>query len=389
MRQLFLRLVVVAMLALVLIQVLGMAVMGVRQTRDVAQARQDLVTVKLGWAAQTLASDPDMDLHVLERSLGLRLREVHTDHAIGPNEQTLELESGTLLVAQPMEGPPPPPIGWIILQIVLAASAFGGVLFVLSRPALRDLQTLETVAGRIASGDLSARTGLTDGPVANVGSGFDIMAERIEEILRGQTELLHAVSHELRTPMARMRFLMELLPASDSLTAMDEELQAMDSLLEELLEVLRLDGAPTEPAAPEVTSDVIRDVCERLGTLADVDITVELGGALQISERDLTRVVSNLVTNATRHAANRVLVRLMPGKLVVEDDGPGVSIDDRTRIFEPFHTGDPSRNGQLGGVGLGLTLVRRSVERWGGTVEVDSAETGGARFVVRIPDSST
>ena len=94
-------------------------------------------------------------------------------------------------------------------------------------------------------------------------------------------------------------------------------------------------------------------------------------------------MVENLVTNAQRHAVGAVVVTVEDGRLAVTDDGPGVPEADRQRIFEPFVSGDPSRSRELGGVGLGLSLAKAAVERWGGRLEVEEAQGGGARFTAR------
>jgi len=71
--------------------------------------------------------------------------------------------------------------------------------------------------------------------------------------------------------------------------------------------------------------------------------------------------------------------------LIVDDDGPGISVADRERVFERFTRLDEGRSRDAGGVGLGLAMVRAIVERHGGSVSVDDSPFGGARFVVRLP----
>jgi signal transduction histidine kinase len=107
------------------------------------------------------------------------------------------------------------------------------------------------------------------------------------------------------------------------------------------------------------------------------------------SAAQLGRAVRNLVDNAARHAQHGVSIGLARDDgqvvLVVDDDGPGVPAAERDRIFERFTRLDESRARDAGGVGLGLSMVRAIVERHAGTVTVDDAPGGGARFVVRLP----
>ena len=120
-----------------------------------------------------------------------------------------------------------------------------------------------------------------------------------------------------------------------------------------------------------------------------IDTSHVSAGRVRGSAAQLGRAVRNLVDNAARHAQGRVVVTLRRDDgdvvLVVDDDGPGVPAADRDRIFERFTRLDESRARDAGGVGLGLSMVRAIVERHAGTVTVDDAPGGGARFVVRLP----
>jgi len=305
-----------------------------------------------------------------------------------PPGPSVTLSDGQVLVGGPM-GRRPPPLGLLGAQTVLGGLALMGLLGWVSRPLRQGLHVLEEASARLGDGDLSARTRLVGGPVGEVGVRFDAMAARLQALVDGQRELLAAVSHELRTPMTRLRFQLEAadgLPP-ESLEAIDTELEAMDGLLRELLDVARLASDPHEPAAPEESVAVVEEVVARHRDLAaarGVSLRVQGRGGLSMSRPDQVRVVDNLVTNAVRHAAAVVRITLSDGRLLVDDDGPGVPPAERSRIFEPFHTGDPSRSRQTGGVGLGLALVQRAVSRWGGEVSVQDGPLGGARFEVRL-----
>ena len=107
----------------------------------------------------------------------------------------------------------------------------------------------------------------------------------------------------------------------------------------------------------------------------------------------LARLVRNLLDNAARHAASVVIVTLSEdgGQAVlrVDDDGPGIALDDRERIFERFTRGDEGRARHQGGAGLGLSLVKAIALAHGGTVTAAEAPAGGARFEVRLPLAAT
>lgn len=306
-----------------------------------------------------------------------------------PRAPHVVLRDGDVLVADPARVLPPP-LSVLALQAALGALTLGALLGWVSRPLRAGLDALERTSNQLAEGDLAARTGLVDGPVGEVAARFDHMAERLEALVEGQRDLLAAVSHELRTPMTRLRFRLE--SASDVLDprereAVDAELDAMDRLLGELLDLARLEQAPREHPEPDATRELIDDLVRRAEPVASargLAVTARCEGGLPMSRPDQARVVGNLLTNALRHARSAVTVTVQGARLVVDDDGPGVPQADRARVFEPFHTGDPSRSRETGGVGLGLTLVSRAVARWGGTVHVETRPGGGARFVVEF-----
>jgi len=109
-----------------------------------------------------------------------------------------------------------------------------------------------------------------------------------------------------------------------------------------------------------------------------------------LGRRDaLARVVRNLIDNASRHAESRVSVSLGDEdgtvELVIADDGPGIAPEDRERVFERFTRLDEGRARDAGGMGLGLAVVRSTVERHRGTVQIDENPPHGARFVIRLP----
>ncbi|MCH1994655.1 ATP-binding protein, partial [Achromobacter xylosoxidans] len=109
--------------------------------------------------------------------------------------------------------------------------------------------------------------------------------------------------------------------------------------------------------------------------------------------RNMTRALSNLVQNAVRYARERVEVALLPTcdggfELIVDDDGPGIPPTDRERVFEPFIRLDESRDRGTGGAGLGLAIVQRVAASHGGSIRVCDSPLGGARFVLRWPDTA-
>lgn len=280
-------------------------------------------------------------------------------------------------------------LGVLTVAVSLVGWGLGGTM-------VREMEALGQAARRFGDGDLTARSGLTaHDEVGRVGQQFDRMADRIAELLQGHDHLLQAVSHELRTPAARIRFGLELLEGAGTaderhrlIASIDDDVTELDELIEELLSFVRLQrgltpGARRAFSVAQPTRDMVADLADLHGEVA-FDVAVDDDVVLSAVPHKYTRVVRNLVGNAARHARSTVQVHVEANDawvvLTVDDDGPGVPVAQRARVFQPF-VHDP----QKGGTGLGLALVERIVRAHGGDVAVGDGPLGGARFVTTWP----
>jgi signal transduction histidine kinase len=169
---------------------------------------------------------------------------------------------------------------------------------------------------------------------------------------------------------------------------LDED-QRLEGAVGELLELARVE----EEAPPPVEVDVDDLVLEETTRVRPVPIDTSRvsGGRVLGDPRQLSRLVRNLIDNASSHARSRAAVAVSTGDasvwLVVDDDGPGIPHEDRDRVFDRFTRLDEGRGRTGGGAGLGLAMVRAIAEGHGGSVHIDDAPLGGARFVVRLPSA--
>jgi two-component system, OmpR family, sensor histidine kinase RstB len=293
-----------------------------------------------------------------------------------------------------------------LLMVLAALAIVIGVGVLLSAPVVRRLKRLEKTALRIASGDLSARANVDTSRADAVGSlarRFNEMATQIERLLEDQRHMLQAVAHELRTPTARIRFGLEMLestqdPAAreERLSAIDEDLTELDALVGELLQYLRYEEARRHGETietPTFLAPVVTKLIQRARDLhPQVEVRLDaIGTALEdlrvnADPRALHRALHNLLQNALRYANGHVAVEVVAEEkwvaIHVLDDGPGISPEDRGRVFEPFARVDHSRSRGTGGVGLGLAIVARILEAQGGRVAVGESPWGGARFTL-------
>jgi len=278
--------------------------------------------------------------------------------------------------------------------------------FVLSWPLVRRLQKLERIADRISAGELEARADVSSkDAIGRLARRFNAMADQVQLLLEKQRELIQGVSHELRTPATRIRFGLELLGRAKNdeertqrIDAIEEDLDELDQLVEELLLYIKSGNRALRLKRREVDAvEELRDLLGRQGELrSDIEcvLQTEQDEATVVADRQhFRRALRNLIDNALRHARSRVVIDLERGtdelRVAVSDDGPGVATADRERVFEPFSRLDASRSRESGGMGLGLAIVKRILEAHGGTVRVQTADGGGARFETVWPSEPT
>lgn len=299
---------------------------------------------------------------------------------------------------------------WPVVALLLlgALASIYGMVVLFVQIYERKLRSLETVAARIARGELDARVKDSDQSneaMARLSRAFNAMAEHIQRLMFVQKEMIHAVSHELRTPVARIRFGVQMIedcPNEDALqkqlTGIDSDIQELDELIDEILTYARLEqGGPIlsfhDANLFEIVDQVVSE--QRVGK-PDMDISAQLESnddawrQTEVEERYIHRSIQNLVGNATRYAKGRVKVSCVCDadtcRVDVEDDGPGILEDQWESVFTPFARLDDSRTRSSGGYGLGLSIVRRILYWHGGQAFLGRSETlGGAKFSLVWP----
>jgi signal transduction histidine kinase len=294
----------------------------------------------------------------------------------------------------------------IVIAAMLSLVLVGSLLF--ARSLARPLRHLARVAREFGSGKLTVRAKLDRrDELGAVAKAFDDMADRITALLHGQRELLANVSHELRTPLSRIRVALDLAAdgdaeaARDALANISTDWGDLDRLVEDVLAAARLDLGASEPGGLPLRRDQVNigDLAEAAWERAQIiypgeHLELEIEDDLPIIEGDgalLRRVIDNLVDNARKYSDPQrpITLRLRADgdgiALYVIDRGMGIDAADLPHIFTPFFRADRSRTRKTGGVGLGLTLVRRIVTAHGGSVDVKSEVGHGTEMRVRLP----
>ncbi len=312
--------------------------------------------------------------------------------------------TGKVLVMGPTPGPPSPDTRSIVILVSLVLMIVGVAGFVMISPLVRNLKALEMATSRFGDGNLDSRAVAKPGDVVgSVAQQFNLMADRIQRLIQRERQLLQSVSHELRTPIARIRFSLDMLNDAETreeqqrrAQEIDGEICEIDQLVGELLDFNRIQSESTPLDLQTVpVRPLLEEVVRRLHDFRPaVGIEIVSGDEAQCLARVdrllFRRAIQNLVSNALRYARGQIVVRYSreQSATLVEvcDDGPGVPPEQHEQIMQPFFHSDDRSDKESGGVGLGLAIVRRIVALHGGSITIENAEIGGARFLTRWPD---
>lgn len=293
-------------------------------------------------------------------------------------------------------------VGTLSLLLALLASYIAGAR------VTAPLRRMAGVAARVDAGDLEPRMDPMHGrgeEVSVLAESFNHMLDRLSAAFQTQREFMADASHELRTPLTVIRGQLEVLAASDhpppdEVRRVERVVQAevtrMSRLVDDLLflaaaeqgDFLRIESIDLQP--------FVIDLWDGLTLTADrrFELSPIPDGVLQADPDRVAQAVRNLARNAIDHTRSgtglvRLEVSTRPGGSVafaVVDDGPGIPVEERERVFERLHRTDSSRARVAGGAGLGLAIVRAVAEAHRGTATAMAGPGGaGARVELVLP----
>lgn len=286
-----------------------------------------------------------------------------------------------------------------ILWLVVPMLAFGvGVMtwFVTGR-AFRPVEAITAQVERITDGRLDERVPVPDtrDEVAHLATTMNTMLDRLRSSRLRQREFVSDASHELRNPVATSKVKLEVALAhpddvdwKETVSVVLEEQERLGRMIDDLLLLARIDeGQALDRQEVDLDDIVFIESGRPLGVA--VDVTSVEPTRVQGDQRQLIQLVRNLIDNAARHAQAEIVVTLHDADeralLTVEDDGQGIALEDRERVFERFVRLEDARTRDEGGAGLGLALVAGVAEAHGGSATVSEGAGGGARFEIALP----
>ena len=316
---------------------------------------------------------------------------------------TAPVAYGYVVTGQSMKVPQSNLSGIVAFLIISAIPALIAALLASWLVAGRALAPLKSVAaaaediGRTRDFGRRLPPARTRDEVARLGASFNGMLARLQDAYESQRRFVADASHELRTPLTTIQGNTGLLvtrSVADEVRAaaiadIAAESARMGRLVDRLLTLARADSGLQLGLAKVDLKSLVDEVCRQAATAhPGVALDVTSADASVDGDQDaLRQLVWIVLDNAFRHARLEIDVRLFVelgwARLAVIDDGPGVALEDRERIFERFFRAERSRTGSH--AGLGLSIARWIVDQHHGRISVGAGGTGGAAFLIDLP----
>ncbi|HTF68901.1 MAG TPA: ATP-binding protein [Edaphobacter sp.] len=288
--------------------------------------------------------------------------------------------------------------------VMLISTTLCGLL---ARSITKPIRSLQRTAMDVAGGDLSARAspalaGRRD-ELALLAHDFDRMADRVQLLLDQQQLLLRDISHELRSPLARLAVSAELVQRGDLAAAarMQSDIKALEKMISDLLTLARIDASDKLTRRESVhigrlVQQIVKDASFE-GVTANKTV-VQTGVFERYVSADpglLHSCVENIVRNAVKHTPDGGIVEVniadMYGSgsealaITTTDEGSGVPEHALEQIFDPFFRIPSENSHRDGGVGLGLSISKRIVTLYGGSITAQNLTDHGLQVQIRLP----
>ena len=289
-----------------------------------------------------------------------------------------------------------------------ALAAIGG--YVVATRSLAPLDAMAQQAHRITSESLSKRLPnvIPNDDLGRLATVFNETPTRLEASFAELQRFTADASHELRSPLTALRAVGEVAlrdgndPAMlrETIGSMLEEAERLTDLVDALLTLARMDATKADATLENVNiAALLEEIRDQLEVLASekeqtLVVTSDHYVTLQTDRTLLRLALVNLVHNAIQHSPSKSKISLAAARsssgidIWVSDSGPGIAPEYHEKIFEPFFRVDKARSRSAGGVGLGLAIAKRAVERNGGQIIVDSDSNRGSVFRIELPWSS-
>ncbi len=288
---------------------------------------------------------------------------------------------------------------WLAVLVASLVSAVAA--WWLAFPIVAQVQRLTRAARAVSANALDTRVTISSADELGALEGsFNHMAESLAQTEQAKRQMISDLAHELRTPLTNVIGLLEAMrdgmraPDAATLQSTQEEALLLKRLIDELQELSLVDAGALRFDCVDID---IRDIVQRTAdafqgaALTPRVVVPDSPVIANVDAQRLAQVLRNVLQNAVTHTpvAGAVTIALAVSDdmamIIVTDTGRGIPPDQLPHIFERFYRVDPSRDRATGGMGLGLALAKRMVERMAGTIRAESDEGRGTRITIALP----
>lgn len=302
----------------------------------------------------------------------------------------IELEDGRWLSFTSLSDREPP--SWSIkavLSFVVLAALLAGLMIWLLQRTTRPLKKLAKQAERLGRGDKGDPI-TESGPreIRDTLTAFNRMQDRLDRFISDRTRMLAAISHDLRTPITTLQLRCEFLPEGEDKQKIQQNLKRMEQMLNATLQFAREDGL-SEPIKNLDLPSLLQSLCDDLQdnghdvTLAEQDTVLYRGRPTA-----LRRALQNLLDNGVKYGGKvEVSLTTTPEQIQIQirDFGPGIPDAQQEEVFKPFTRLDSARNVEDGSIGLGLAIARTLIHQHGGQLLLSNHPQGGLWVQILLP----
>ncbi len=286
----------------------------------------------------------------------------------------------------PKEKIAPSSVRLFILWITLPSLLLISIAIIFLKNQTKPIVNLAKAAERFGKGDFIYEirpSGASE--VRKAAYEFDRMAKRVERHLKQRSEMLSGISHDLRTPLTRLKLQLAMLNQKEISKKMSNDIDEMESMLNNYLQFAK-SQTQEESTAININELFKEIIIEKDNKYLHLNL---IGEIVLVGRRNaLKRCFNNIIENGLNYAKNVYLdVSKSANRLniFVEDDGPGIPIDQYKNVFKPFFRLDKSRNLNQSGVGLGMSIAEDIVRSHGGNIELNDGKDNGLKVKISLP----
>jgi len=286
----------------------------------------------------------------------------------------------------PKEKIAPSSVRLFILWITLPSLLLISIAIIFLKNQTRPIVNLAKAAESFGKGDFAYSirpSGASE--IRKAAYEFDRMAKRIDRHLKQRSEMLSGISHDLRTPLTRLKLQLALLEQKNISVKMSKDIDEMESMLNSYLQFAK--SQVQEDTVATNINEIFKEICsEKNNKNLHLNISGEI--VLVARKNSLKRCFNNIIENGLNYAKNvYVDLNKSPNRLniLIDDDGPGIPLNQYKNVFKPFYRLDKSRNLNKSGVGLGLSIAEDIIRSHGGYVELSEGKHKGLQVKISLP----